>query len=71
MLTPSPAPASAYALADRLARLCWRLSRTLIRTLICSYISTVRKWGGNAIDAIQNALIGNPLIPLATAGGPV
>jgi transposase len=35
---------------------------------IRSYISTVRKQGGNVIDAIQNALNGNPFSPLATAG---
>ncbi|MCP5020029.1 MAG: IS66 family transposase [Ketobacter sp.] len=34
---------------------------------IRSYISTVRKQGGNVIDAIQNALNGHPFIPLATA----
>jgi transposase len=38
---------------------------------IRSYISTVRKQGGNVIDAIQDALNGNPFMPLATAGGPV
>lgn len=34
---------------------------------IRSYISTVRKQGGNVIDAIQHALNGNPFMPLATA----
>jgi len=38
---------------------------------IRSYISTVRKQGGNVIDAIQDALNGNPFMPLASAGGPV
>jgi transposase len=33
---------------------------------IRSYISTVRKQGGNVIDAIQDALNGNPFMPLAT-----
>jgi transposase len=33
---------------------------------IRSYISTVRKQGGNVIDAIQNALNGNPFMPLTT-----
>jgi transposase len=35
---------------------------------IRSYISTVRKQGGNVIEAIQDALNGNPFMPLATAG---
>jgi transposase len=34
---------------------------------IRSYISTVRKQGGNVIDAIQDAIKGNPFMPLATA----
>ena len=34
---------------------------------IRSYISTVRKQGGNVIDAIQDALNGKPFMPLATA----
>ena len=34
---------------------------------IRSYISTVRKQGGNIIDAIQDAINGNPFMPLATA----
>ena len=34
---------------------------------IRSYISTVRKQGGNVIDAIQDAINGNPFMPLATA----
>ena len=34
---------------------------------IRSYISTVRKQGGNVIDAIQDALNGNPFMPFATA----
>lgn len=34
---------------------------------IRSYISTVRKQGGNIIDAIQGAINGNPFMPLATA----
>jgi transposase len=38
---------------------------------IRSYISTVRKQGGNVLDAIQDALNGNPFMPLATADGPV
>jgi len=38
---------------------------------IRSYISTVRKQGGNVIDAIQDALKGNPFMPFATASGPV
>ena len=38
---------------------------------IRSYISTVRKQGGNVIDAIQDALNGNPFMSLATADGPV
>jgi transposase len=38
---------------------------------IRSYISTVRKQGGNVIDAIQDALNGNPFMPLATADRPV
>ncbi|NIN61645.1 MAG: IS66 family transposase [Gammaproteobacteria bacterium] len=38
---------------------------------IRSYISTVRKQGGNVIDAIQDALKGNPFMPLATTDGPV
>jgi transposase len=37
---------------------------------IRSYISTVRKQGGNVIDAIQNALNANPFMPLATADEP-
>jgi transposase len=35
---------------------------------IRSYISTVRKHGQNAIDAIHDALIGNPFIPYAFQG---
>jgi hypothetical protein len=31
----------------------------------------VRKQGGNVLDAIQDALNGNPFMPLATANGPV
>ena len=38
---------------------------------IRSYISTVRKQGGNVIDAIQDALNGNPFMPFTTADGPV
>jgi len=38
---------------------------------IRSYISTVRKQGGNVIDAIQNALNRNPFMPLASTDGPV
>lgn len=38
---------------------------------IRSYISTVRKQGGNVIDAIQDALNGNPFMPLLTADAPV
>ncbi len=38
---------------------------------IRSYISTVRKQGSNVIDAIQDALNGNPFMPLASADGPV
>lgn len=38
---------------------------------IRSYISTVRKQGGNVIDAIQDALNGNPFMPLATTDRPV
>jgi len=38
---------------------------------IRSYISTARKQGGNVIDTIQNALNGNPFIPLVTAHLPV
>ena len=38
---------------------------------IRSYISTVRKQGGNVIDAIQDALNGNPFMPLASANRPV
>jgi transposase len=38
---------------------------------IRSYISTVRKQGGNVLDAIQDALKGNPFMPLATADEPV
>jgi transposase len=34
---------------------------------IRSYISTVRKQGGNVIDAIQQALNANPFMPLPTA----
>ena len=34
---------------------------------IRSYISTVRKQGGNVIDAIQDAINGNPFMPLASA----
>jgi len=33
---------------------------------IRSYISTVRKQGGNVIDAIQDAIDGNPFMPLAS-----
>jgi transposase len=32
---------------------------------IRSYISTVRKQGGNVIDAIYDAFVGNPFVPLA------
>ena len=32
---------------------------------IRSYISTVRKQGGNVIDALQSALHGNPFMPIA------
>jgi transposase len=35
---------------------------------IRSYISTVRKHGHNVIDAIHDALTGNPFIPFAFAG---
>jgi transposase len=35
---------------------------------IRSYISTVRKHGCNVIDAIHDALIGNPFIPFALEG---
>jgi len=38
---------------------------------IRSYISTVRKQGGNVIDAIQDALKGNPFMPFPTANEPV
>jgi transposase len=38
---------------------------------IRSYISTVRKQGGNVINAIQDALNGDPCMPLATTDGPV
>jgi transposase len=38
---------------------------------IRSYISTVRKQGGNVIETIQNALEDNPFMPLATANMPV
>ena len=38
---------------------------------IRSYISTVRKQDGNVIDAIQDALNGNPFMPLASANEPV
>lgn len=38
---------------------------------IRSYISTVRKQGGHVITAIQQALNGNPFIPLASTVGPV
>lgn len=38
---------------------------------IRSYISTVRKQGGNVLAAIQDALNGNPFMPLATADAPV
>ena len=37
---------------------------------IRSYISTVRKQGGNVIDAIQDALNGCPFIHLASADMP-
>ena len=37
---------------------------------IRSYISTVRKHGCNVIDAIQDALSGNPFIPYAFEGQP-
>ena len=35
-----------------------------------SYISTVREHGCNVIDAIQDALSGNPFIPYAFEGKP-
>ena len=38
---------------------------------IRSYISTVRKQGGNVIKAIQDALQGNPFMPFAMTNGPV
>jgi transposase len=38
---------------------------------IRSYISTVRKQGGNVIDAIHDALNGNPFMPLAPDHTPV
>jgi transposase len=38
---------------------------------IRSYISTVRKQGGNVIEAIQDALKGIPFMPLPTADRPV
>jgi transposase len=37
---------------------------------IRSYISTVRKHGDNAIDAIYDAFVGNPFMPLAIEGSP-
>jgi transposase len=37
---------------------------------IRSYISTVRKQGGNVIDAIYDAFIGNPFMPLVLEGRP-
>ena len=37
---------------------------------IRSYISTVRKHDCNVIDAIQDALSGNPFIPYAFEGQP-
>lgn len=37
---------------------------------IRSYISTVRKHGANVIDAIYDALVGNPFMPLAFEGQP-
>lgn len=37
---------------------------------IRSYISTVRKQGGNVIDALQSALEGDPFMPLAFAPQP-
>ena len=38
---------------------------------IRSYISTVRKQGGNVINAIQLALIGCPVMPVLSADMPV
>lgn len=38
---------------------------------IRSYISTVRKQGGNVIEAIQDALQGNPFMPFALNNEPV
>jgi transposase len=35
---------------------------------IRSYISTVRKQGINVIDAIYDAFVGNPFMPLAFEG---
>jgi len=37
---------------------------------IRSYISTVRKYGVNVTDAIYDAFIGNPFIPMAGEGSP-
>jgi transposase len=37
---------------------------------IRSYISTVRKQGVNVIDAIYDAFVGNPFMPLASEGQP-
>ncbi len=37
---------------------------------IGSYISTVRKHGVNVIDAIYDALVGNPFMPLPIEGQP-
>ena len=37
---------------------------------IRSYISTVRKQGGNVIDAIYDAFVGNPFMPLTIEGRP-
>jgi transposase len=46
----------------------WQGAKTFCA--IRSYISTVRKQNGNVIDAIQNALDGNPFMPLPATGEP-
>lgn len=46
----------------------WQGAQTFCH--IRSYISTVRKQGGNVIAALDDALLGQPFIPLLTVGQP-
>ena len=46
----------------------WQGAQTFCH--IRSYISTVRKQGGNVIAALDDALLGQPFIPLPTVGQP-